>query len=87
MGPVNTAPSSGKPAQNPNAVNAMISGDNMDTSGSGKERVTAISSEVLEFMDVINELLNTTEAQQLAFINKIEVGKGVIAVLCSLSLE
>ena len=69
-------PSIGKPTQSQNVVNAMTSGDNVDTSGSGKERAIIISSEVLEFMDVINELLNTTEAQQMAFINKIEVGGG-----------
>ena len=70
-------PSIGKPTQSQNVVNAMTSGDNVDTSGSGKERATVISSEVLEFMDVINELLNTTEAQQMAFINKIEVGENL----------
>ena len=70
MGAANNAPSSARHAQNQNAVASPA--DHEDSS-SGKERVTTISSEVLEYMDVINELLNTSEAQQMAFISKLEV--------------
>ena len=72
MGAVNNTTSSVKQSQNQNSVAVSTFVDNADSS-SGKDRVTTISSEVLEYMDIINELLNTTEAQQIAFINKIEV--------------
>ena len=35
--------------------------------------MSLISPEVLQYMQVIRELLNTTEAQQIAFIHKLEV--------------
>ena len=68
---MNTTPLGGKQGHNHSAV-ATSTSDNMEST-SARERITAISPEVLEYMDVINELLNTTEAQQMAFINKIEV--------------
>ena len=71
VGAINSTTSNVKQAQNQNAVTLSTSVDIADSS-SGKDRVTTISSEVLEYMDIINELLNTTEAQQIAFINKIE---------------
>ncbi|CAB4020311.1 oxysterol-binding -related 10 isoform X3, partial [Paramuricea clavata] len=71
IGPINTTPSSGKQFHNQNAINASTSADTID-SMSGKERFTTISPEVLEYMEIINELLNTTEAQQMAFMSKIE---------------
>ncbi|XP_028407493.1 oxysterol-binding protein-related protein 11-like [Dendronephthya gigantea] len=71
IGQASAIPSSGKQPQGQNLVNALTTADNTDLSSS-KERITTISSEVLEYMEVINELLNTTEAQQMAFINKIE---------------
>jgi hypothetical protein len=72
IGPINTTPSSGKQFLNQNAINASTSADTIDTM-SGKGRFTTISPEVLEYMEIINELLITTEAQQMAFMSKIEV--------------
>ena len=50
---------------------SMDKNDNDDLSS--KIPVSVISPEVMEYMVVIKELLNTTEAQQMAFIKKLEV--------------
>ena len=69
---------SGTMSNNGAPDDSMDKNDNDDLSS--KIPVSVISPEVMEYMVVIKELLNTTEAQQMAFIKKLEVLQCVVLI-------
>ncbi|XP_046860517.1 oxysterol-binding protein-related protein 11-like [Xenia sp. Carnegie-2017] len=71
VGPANTTPLLTTKPVNNLTISTSASGDNFDVI-LNKNRPIAVSSEVLDYMEILNELLNTSEAQQMAFLNKIE---------------